>query len=803
MQRNQDRNLPARSRRGRPLSVPTGGSFLVVDERQGSEPIQIASMLRRHKWVILAASLVVMLATAAFTYTRPQVFESAATFLVVSPGGDDGGAALDVLERVGESSSIETETELLQSRRVMEPVVERLGLHTSIHSGQASRRPEDVFPAFQASRDAEPGSYAIRKAKSGGVAVTEMSGGRKIAEGAPGSELTFAGITLTLPEDGIREDLVLDVSSFAATVQGALGRISAAPLDREANLIELTCRGRSARAAHDLCAGVSEGYMNLRNELKRAEATAAADFLTEQVDGVAARLEAAEDSLRDYQAANQAVALDARANSEVQQYASLQAQRDQLEAERMALDRLIGRIEAGGDSGVRDVASFPTFLRTGNPVISDLLHTLVQLENQRAELSKTRTDRNPDIVAIDTRIDQIENQLGSIATNYESALQTQIGSLDRMVGRTSGRMSAIPAKQVQTARLSRQVELLDTMYRSLQTRLREADMARSISMPSVRVVDEATMPLGPAGKNLPLNLALGLVMGLGFGLLLAAYRERSDTRFRGRRAVESETGVPVLAMFPELKEAGPILPVSRPPRNGSPGGVLPVRHSWENQMAREAFWSLVTDLQFAVRDMKNGGFRSLAITSSTRGEGKTFSACNLAIAESSAAVRTLLIDADLRGRGVSRFFELDSHTPGLAEVLAGRTRVHDAWRPLSVEGRGELYVLPCGTSDSDRHVPLDMDQLDALVDSVESQFDLVLIDTPPLNILSDAAAIASTVDGVMVVVRAGLTDREALELTLDRLKRADAHVMGIVMNDVELPEHYTSYSLDPSKPERS
>lgn len=803
MQRNEDRNLPARSWRASPPAAPGGGSFLVVDEGNVSEPIHLASMLRRQKWIIAAATLVVLAATAAFTYTRPQVFESGATFLVVSPGGDDGGAALDVLERVGESSSIETETELLQSRRVMEPVVERLGLHTRVQVGPASRRPEDVFPAFLASRSAVPGSYSIRKTRSGEVTVTEVSSGRKVAQGARGSELTFSGITLTLPGDDLPDDVVVDVSSFPGTVQGALGRISAAPLEREANLIELTCRGRSARAAHDLCAGVTEGYMNLRNELKRAEATAAADFLTEQVDRVAERLEAAEDSLRDYQAANQAVALDARANSEVQQYASLQSQRDQLEAERMALDQLINRIQAGGDNGVRDVASFPTFLRTGNPVISDLLHTLVQLENQRADLAKTRTDRNPDIVAIDSRIDEIENQLGSIATNYESALQTQIGSLDRMVGRTSGRMSAIPAKQIQTARLSRQVELLDTLYRSLQTRLREADMARSISMPSVRVVDQAAMPLGPVAKNLPLNLALGLVLGLGFGLLLAAYRERSDTRFRGRRAVESETGVPVLAMFPELKEAGPILPVSRPPRNGSPGGALPVRHSWENQMAREAFWSLVTDLQFAVRDLKNGGFRSLAVTSSTRGEGKTFSACNLAIAESSAAVRTLLIDADLRGRGVSRFFELDSHTPGLAEVLAGRTRIHDAWRPLSVEGRGELYVLPCGTSESERHIPLDMDQLDALVDSVEGQFDLVVIDTPPLNILSDAAAIASTVDGVMVVVRAGLTDREALDLTLDRLKRANAHVMGIVMNDVELPEYYTSYSLDPTKPETS
>ena len=89
MQRNEDRNLPARSWRRPPPAVPGSGSFLVVDERDGSEPIHVASMLRRQKWIILAATVVVLAATAAFTYTRPEVFESGATFLVVSPGGDD------------------------------------------------------------------------------------------------------------------------------------------------------------------------------------------------------------------------------------------------------------------------------------------------------------------------------------------------------------------------------------------------------------------------------------------------------------------------------------------------------------------------------------------------------------------------------------------------------------------------------------------------------------------------------------------------------------------------------------------
>lgn len=784
-----DRHLPS-PRDGDHAVVPGAGSYLVFDEAESPQsPLQIIPFLGRRLWTILGAALVVLLATAAFTYMQPTQYRSSSTVLVESAGS--AGTPLEVLQLAEKTSTLETEIQLMRSRRVVERAVKGLGWHARVRMDQRLLPARDVFPSFEAGDSTVPGTYRIVSRQDGGYEVRGESG-QVIASGKPGSTtIQFAGITVGLPEDFPDEGYMVDVRPPADVVWSYIGRVEALPSGRDSNILLLSCTGPTGESAYELCQAVSRSYMALRSELQRAQADAATEFLEEQLQQVAIQLRAAEDSLKDYQERNLAVSLQATAASEVQQYASFRAERDRMAAERASLRQLINQIEAGGGGQGRDFASLPTFIQSGNPVIGNLLGSLVELENQRSQLAKTRTERNPDIVAIDTRIAEIESQLKSMANNYDQALSAQINSLGAVVGQASGRMAAIPEKQVATDRLTRQVTLLDSSYRQLQTQLADARMAQSISMPAVRIVDEASLPGGPFSPNWPINLLLGGVLGLGFGLALAFLQEHLDNRVRERKEIEKETGVAVLAMLPTMKNPGPILPLSR----GVDGSVaIQVQPDLSHELAREAFWSLVTDLRFAAGRIRNGGLNSVAVTSSTRGEGKTFSACNLALAQANTSMRTLLIDADFRGKGVSRFFRLDSMAPGLAEVLSGAISAEQAWRPVTVDGRGELHVLPAGNTASGRSKMMDAAALTRLIADAESQFDLVVVDTPPLNIVSDAAAVAANVDGVIVVVRGGFTDRAALDFTLHRLRRTEVHVLGLVLNDVDLPEYYTSYS---------
>jgi capsular exopolysaccharide synthesis family protein len=184
----------------------------------------------------------------------------------------------------------------------------------------------------------------------------------------------------------------------------------------------------------------------------------------------------------------------------------------------------------------------------------------------------------------------------------------------------------------------------------------------------------------------------------------------------------------------------------------------------------------------------NGGPMAIAVTSSSRGEGKTMTACNLALTRASHGVQTLLIDADIRGAGVAAFFRSPTPNYGLSDLLAGSADFATVCTRLNVQGRETLSIIPAGSPTPHSAELLESPDMVRLLEQAKAHYDLIVIDTPPLTGITDAAAIAAVVDGVFLVVRGGVTDREAVELTLKRLARVNGQVLGVVFNDVRGPE---------------
>jgi capsular exopolysaccharide synthesis family protein len=698
---------------------------------------------------------------------------------------------------------------------VVERLVDDLDLHVTVKIGERDKkRPSEVFSSFDASPDARAGVYHFQPADSGRFAVSEWDSDSLIT--TVGSDFSFLGQTGHISDNLSEAGIKVGVTQFSREVKRTQDRIEAKRLGRDADLVEVTCEGSTAEQAHALCQGVLASYMRLRTDLQRAEATATATFLRAQAARLGEQLAAAEDSLELYAQENRIVALEERANAEVRQFTELKAQRDQLESERVALAGLIRDIEGGegGSRKYRDLASFPTFLQ--NPAVTELLTSLLELENRRSDLATRRSGENADVVALDTRIGDIERQIRSIAVSYEQALGTQIGSLDATLESTTQRLAIIPAQQVGVARLERRASLLEDLYRMLETRLKEAEVAEAVELPSVRVVDAASMPFRPVLPNVPLNLVLGSLLGLACGLGVGLFREHQDTRVRARSEVERQTGLPVLAIVPRLRNPGSVMPLPtliRPgvtrtlqARRGTARSMAKGRwrRKWrqkdgkhrvfrpagDKQIALECFRSLAADLRFAGQSRGNGGFQSIAITSAGRDEGKTLTACNLALVRAAHGARTLLIDADMRGGGVARFFDFPPSAPGLSDVLAGSADVEGVWKGVVAES--ELWVMSAGTPTPHSARLLESAPFARVLERAARQFDLVIIDTPPLNVITDAATVAAIVDAVVVVVREGVTERDALETTLERLERASGNVVGVVLNDVSLPRQYVS-----------
>ncbi|MFN2420166.1 MAG: GumC family protein, partial [Gemmatimonadota bacterium] len=422
------------------------------------------SFLSRRKWTILGCLGAVVLAAAILTLVWPESYRSTTTVLIDRQRGERPDTpALAALERVGRASVIETETELIQSRRVLEPVVDSLDIHVRVRLADRDARPDEVFPVFVADRSARPGKYRVERRGETGFVVEDSSTDAVLATAPAGGELAFAGLQLQLPstvqDDEIAEDeIAIEVESFATAVNRLLDSwIEVAPIDREGDILRISCTGPSAESARALCEHVADGYVALRSELQRSDASATAEFLTAQVARLGDSLAVAEDHLEAFKKREQVVALNEQASEEVRQYAQLKAQRDLVEAERSALAGTLRRIEASpGDARrYRELVSFPAFL--GNQTIGYLLQAQAQLETQRAELARRRTEQNPELATLDERIAAIDRQLGSIATEYERSLAAQVHSLERALGGSSGRLSSYPERQVESARLEREV----------------------------------------------------------------------------------------------------------------------------------------------------------------------------------------------------------------------------------------------------------------------------------------------------------------------------------------------------------
>jgi capsular exopolysaccharide synthesis family protein len=787
---------------------------------EGPDLDSVRSFLLRRKWSIALATVAVFGAVAAFTHYQPRTYQSNSTFLVESPSQGDNVPVFGVLEKMGRGGRIENEIVLIQSRRVLAPAVDVLDLHVTAVTDDGEFRPGELLWGFNAGRDAEPGRYRIASISDTESALYDAETGEELARANEFVPVEFKGLAFRVPP-GLDEPIDLEVQGFQAAVMQTGSIISVARVGRDADMVRLTCTAFSPEEAQALCDEIGKSYIALRAELQRTEATTAKEFLVEQVVALGNRLKEAEDSLEAYGRRNRVVALGDRATEEVKQITQLRAQRDLMEAERSALANFIASVEDSdlGDRKYRDLASFPSFAQ--NEAVTGLVSSLSELENERVQLAVRRTEANPDLAAVDQRISSIERQLQSIAQSYEAALREQIATLDQNLGRAGASLSVIPTQQIEFARLQRQASQLDELYRMLQNRLREAEIAEAVNLPNVRVVDSPSYALGPSAPRVKVNLLLGLILGLALGLTVALVQERLDKTVRGRHEVERETGLRVLAMLPRVGNPAPVLPVTIQTVSAADGRYLP-EHTAESmagaaggdRKARkkrsrpfgasaewsatlEAFRSLATDMKFVSGSNGDRPIRTVAVTSSTKGEGKTFTSCNLALIHTSFGSNTLLIDSDIRAPSIQRFFGLPFEGPGLSEVLSDGVDPLDTWHRLSLDesNKRHLTVMPAGRAGESAAGLLQAPEtLAQVLELAQEKFDLVVVDTPPLSMISDSAVVAAAVDAVIFVVRSGRSSPAILETSLQRLSRANQNVLGIVLNDVDQREYYYSYN---------
>jgi capsular exopolysaccharide synthesis family protein len=415
-------------------------------------------------------------------------------------------------------------------------------------------------------------------------------------------------------------------------------------------------------------------------------------------------------------------------------------------------------------------------------VVVKLKGDLATVEAQHRELGQTFRPQYPRMRRLEQNISELRSQIQSevrrvakaLDADHRAALQNE-RQIEKSMEELRARAMRIGDHMVQYNILRRDVDASRELYTSLLTRLRETQVSGDLLSSPISIVDRAEVPLMPSRPRKSLVLVLGGIVGLLAGLGAAYAREFLDPRFRSVEDVDRLLGVPRLGLVPQRhrREGRRLLqPTRRPP-------FALVAHHATYSLSAEAFRDLRTSFLYAGGERP---VRTVMVTSPDAGDGKTALATNLAIALAQLGTSdVLLIDANLRHPELHKLLDVP-RGPGLSAFLTGRAELPAVLRATDIDN---LYVIPAGRMPDNPAELLASPRLRQALEVLSEQFAHIVVDTPPLSGISDALNLAPRLDGVVLVLRQGRSERTLAQEAVQRLGVVRANLLGVVVNGAD------------------
>jgi capsular exopolysaccharide synthesis family protein len=727
------------SRDSGPAQSNRGYGSNILDNRD-PQLVNWVKVLYKRRWSAITAFSVVVMCVVLYTLTATPIYEARVQILI-----EKENANVVDFKQVFEQNQIaddyyQTQYKILQSRALARRVIAALQLWNHAQF-----------------RTSSPQSFSVARMLSAPV------------------NLVFTWFKTVTPSEQPQTDETKEQSNV---IDRFLDGLTVMPV-RNSRLVEVAFRSPDALLAKDVANVTAKTYIEQNLEYKFMSSKEASDWLGQQLGEQRKQVESSEQALQRYREQTDAVSLEDKQNIVVQKLADLNSAVTRAKTERIQKQAAYDQIRAiQNDRSTLD--TFPTII--ANTFIQQQKSELATLQRQQAQMSEKFGPRHPDMVKLQLAIQtaeakiqaEIEKVVQSMRNDYEQAL-AQERSLTVALEQQKRDALDLNRKGIEYGVLARDAASNRQIFESLMQRTKETGISGELKTSNIRVVDAAETPRKPASPNVPLNLLFALLTGSALGIGVAFFFERLDNTIKTPDEIKHHLGLPFLGMIPALFDKNTI--TSPLINNGVPANFV------------ESFRSARTNLLFSSADH---GSRTLVITSTGPGEGKTVVAANLALALAQTGQRVLLIDADMRKPRVHSMFN-KAQQPGLSNVLVGNSKASEAIHQAGVAG---LWVMPAGLHPPNPAELLGSKRFKDFITSLAPHFDWVIIDTPPVMAVTDPAVVAHVANDVLFVVGAEMTSRFAAQRALEQLERAKAKCCGAVLNKVDLqhnPYYYSQY----------
>ncbi|HEY6143557.1 MAG TPA: polysaccharide biosynthesis tyrosine autokinase [Flavobacterium sp.] len=764
-----------------------------ISEENENEDFNLRDTLERYlnhwKWFVLSVCLCFTIAYVYLRYSIPQ-YQASTTILVKDEkkGGisSELSAFSDMGLGVGMKSNLDNEIEILKSRTLIEKTVKKLRLNVlmTINGNVISTEIYKDTPieisfiggdsdVYKNSVSFEfvsltPNTFELTsESKIGGAPVflkdkKEFRYGEIIATRNGGLIITKSLKTQSIKNNESISILVTPLKNIVASFQG---RVSVNPVSKTSSVVEVSIKDPLRNRAEIFLDNLIQIYNEDAATDKSAISEKTSEFVANRLLLISQELDGVEKDVEHFKTSNKLTDIETEAKLFIESSGEYNKKGVEIEIQLNMVASMLEFIKKSDNSDL-----LPANIISTEGEVSGLINSYNQLILERNRILKSATVDNPSVVKLDQQIVSLKSNATASLLRMQANLQIQRRDLKVQEGLLDSKIGDIPVQERQFRVIARQQKVKEELYLYLLQKREETAIAMAATSPNARVIDAAKASEAPVSPKKQMIFLAALLLGIliPFGILYVV--DLLDTKVKSRFDVTHKIDIPFLGEIPNSTTPGEII------KSTSRTGTA------------EALRIVKTNLDFMLSQVSEDDAKTIFLTSTIPGEGKTFLSVNLAGTMSLSNKKVLLIGMDIRNPKLNEYIELPN-TSGLTDYLSSNKAVVGDYIFKSRDFEN-LYIFPAGIIPPNPTELLMSKKVDKMFAEFKKEYDYIIVDMAPVSMVSDTLILAKYADATVYVIRANYLDKRMLHFPKMLYKEGKLNNMALVLNDTLFDKSY-------------